>query len=445
MNSTKADCGDALTYLRHGNLAAAKKTVGYDFAPIVLEKIRDIYYDQGVTLLKQNQYDKAITNFENAIAIDAGFSEGYVRLQDAYLGFEGYNLRQLETEQKDFEKDRTLGQISESIEFLGETTNINSADTYIDAPYQANETKSSEGYSGSDQSALTSWIQRTADPRLLTREEEIELAKRIEVGKTSNVYTADAEQARNQLVQANLRLVISIARKYYDHNIPLEDLIQEGNIGLIKAASKFDYRDGFKFSNYAKQWIKWEIMHALDNSSRLIRLPSYFIKRITEFDAVYATLCQKLQREPYREEIAEALDLTVAQVEEIIMSKVDSVSMDFSIGSERSVETVGDLIDDLIEDSTMSEHEGPIAEMINEDLIVHFFTELPEREQNVLKMRFGLEDGERKTLREISVALGVTRERVRQLEIEAIKRLRVLYDEMGEFQSDQSWAGKTTV
>ncbi|MDE0397621.1 MAG: sigma-70 family RNA polymerase sigma factor [Candidatus Poribacteria bacterium] len=255
--------------------------------------------------------------------------------------------------------------------------------------------------------------------------------KRSEVGEVENSYTPDAEQARDQLVQANLRLVIAIARKFQGYNIPLEDLIQEGNSGLIRAASKFDYRWGHRFSSYASWWIRQAMVYAHDNSSRLIRLPSYFIARMKKYDTVYARLCQELQREPYPEEIAAVSDLTVKQVEDILVSKVEAVSMDSLLENEYSAETLGDLIDDLIEDSTNGEQEVSIAKIIHKDLIVQFLKSLPEREQKLLKMRFGLEDGEPKTLREVSLALEVTRERVRQLEIEAIKRLRVLHDEIG--------------
>ena len=425
-------------------------------------------------------------------------------------------------------------------EFFGETANIESVDPYMDATYPADETEPPEScYKGSDQSALTSWLRSVADHRLLTREEEVDLAKRIEAaeakpldellqvlvekellspktkvalvaemetsedeprealdklleelgkndllsderitelaeriepggdearkalvdellsvlvqpdtlpdaektGLVRRIENAEAEarRFRDELVQANLRLVISIAVKYQGHNVPLEDLIQEGNIGLIKAASKFDYRKGFKFSTYAIWWIKQAIMRTLDNFSRSIRLPSYVVAKMNKFDAIYATLCQELQREPRREEIAEALDLSLVQVEEILTFNADAISMDLQLSDERSAATLGD----LIEDPANSGEEGPIAEMINKDLIAQFLDRLPDREQKVLRMRFGLEDGERKTLREIGEALAVTRERVRQLEIEAIKRLRVLYDEMGEFQSDHSWVGKT--
>ena len=315
-------------------------------------------------------------------------------------------------------------------EYFGETTNIGSVESYIDPTYPTDEAEYSENYKASERTALTSWLRSVAGHRLLSREEEVELAKRIEEGDT---------QARDELVQANLRLVISIAVKYQGHNVPLEDLIQEGNIGLIKAAGKFDYRKGFKFSTYAIWWIKQAIMRTLDNFSRSIRLPSYIVAKMNKFDSIYATLCQELQREPKREEIAEALDITVKQVEEILTFNADTISMDLPLSDERAASTLGD----LVEDPTTGGEGGPIAELINEDLIAQFLKKLPEREQRVLKMRFGLEDGERKTLREIGDTLDVTRERIRQLEIYAIKQLRTLYNEMGEFRSESSWVGKT--
>ena len=418
-------------------------------------------------------------------------------------------------------------------EYFGETANMGSVESYMDSAFPMDETEYSENSNGSDRTALTSWLRSVAGHRLLSREEEVELAKRIEAaeaqpldellevlvkvellspkvkvelveemraseddprkaldellkalsennllslqrkeelakqigpggndarkvlvdellnilvqsdtlpdeqktGLMERIEAAEVEahSARDELVQANLRLVISIAVKYQGHNVPLEDLIQEGNIGLIKAASKFDYRKGFKFSTYAIWWIKQAIMRTLDNFSRSIRLPSYIVAKMNKFDSIYATLCQELQREPRRDEIADALDLTVNQVEEILTFNADTISMDLPLSDERSASTLGD----LIEDPTTSGEEGPIAELINADLIAQFLDKLPEREQTVLKMRFGLEDGERKTLREIGVALKVTRERVRQLEIDALKRLNNLYKEMSEFQYEE--------
>ena len=312
-------------------------------------------------------------------------------------------------------------------EFFGDTEEIEGVDSYIDeTTYPSEETEYSNDYKGSDRSALTSWLRSVAGHRLLTREEEVELAKRIEAGDTS---------ARDELVQANLRLVISIAVKYQGNKVPLEDLIQEGNIGLIKAAGKFDYRKGFKFSTYAIWWIKQSIMRTLDNFARSIRLPAYIVAKMNKFDATYASLCQELQREPSRAEIAEALDLTIQQVEEILTFNADTISMDLPLGEERSSRSAATL-GDLIEDPATAAEDGPISQLIKNDLVEQFLSKLPDREQQVLKMRFGLDDGERKTLREIGDALDVTRERIRQLEIYAISQLNTLYNEMGEFRTE---------
>lgn len=311
-------------------------------------------------------------------------------------------------------------------EFFGETEDIEGVDTFIDEVYPSEETEYATDYKGSDRSALTSWLRSVAGHRLLSREEEVELAKRIEAGDTA---------ARDELVQANLRLVISIAVRYQGNKVPLEDLIQEGNIGLIKAAGKFDYRKGFKFSTYAIWWIKQSIMRTLDNFARSIRLPAYIVAKMNKFDATYAALCQELQREPTRAEIAEALDLTVQQVEEILTFNADTISMDLPLGDERSSRSSATL-GDLIEDPATASEDGAIAHLITHDLVQQFLSKLSEREQQVLKMRFGLEDGERKTLREIGDALDVTRERIRQLEIYAISQLSSLYNEMGEFRGN---------
>lgn len=371
-------------------------------------------------------------------------------------------------------------------EFSSETEYFGSVDSYLKDTYPLDDTELVESYAtGTDRSALKTWLRSVAGHRLLTREEEVELAKQIEAGDmvldelgldkdATFTYIADnsptypqfrewvlaqkddcldaeadaqinrldtdavvklntAMGARDELVEANLRLVISVAVKFQGRNVPLEDLIQEGNLGLIRAADKFDYRKGFKFSTYAIWWIKQAIMRSLENFSRAIRLPSYIVTKMNKFDSVYATLCQKLQREPTRAEIAEALEVTVEQVDEILAFNADTVSMDMPLGPGPSAATMGD----LVEDPSAGEDAGQIAEMINADLVAEILSKLPEREQIVLKMRYGLEDGERKTLREIGDALDVTRERIRQLEICAIAQLRTLYNEMGELRSQQ--------
>lgn len=269
--------------------------------------------------------------------------------------------------------------------------------------------------------ALSSWLRQVAHHSLLTREEEIALAKRIEKGD---------ESARDELVQANMRLVVSVASKYQGRNVPLEDLIQEGNIGVMRAAKKFDYRKGFKFSTYAIWWIKQAIRRTLDNCSRSIRLPSYIVAKVNKFDSTYARLCQELQREPKVKELAEALELTEDQVKEILALNADAISMETPLSDEKTAATLGD----LVEDTSANPEAGPIADMIEQDLVNQLLGKLSMREQQVLSMRYGLEGGNEKTLREIGDKLDVTRERIRQLEIEAIHRLRRFYNEMGEFR-----------
>lgn len=269
--------------------------------------------------------------------------------------------------------------------------------------------------------ALSSWMRQVAHHSLLSREEEIALAKRIENGD---------ESARDELVQANMRLVVSVASKYQGRNVPLEDLIQEGNIGVMRAAKKFDYRKGFKFSTYAIWWIKQAIRRTLDNCSRSIRLPSYIVAKVNRFDSTYARLSQELQREPKIEELAEALDLTDNQVKDILTLNTDTISMEIPLSDEKTAATLGDLVEDM----SANPETGPVADMIEQDLVHQLLSKLSAREQQVLSMRYGIEGGNEKTLREIGEKLDVTRERIRQLEIEAIHRLRRFYDEMGEFR-----------
>ena len=300
----------------------------------------------------------------------------------------------------------------------------------VDAPID--DTENYEGDSGwamtsedetpaSQIDALSTWLQTVSQHGLLSREEEIALAKRIE---------QNDEGARDELVQANLRLVVSVAMKYQGHNVPLEDLIQEGNIGLMRAASKFDYRKGFKFSTYAIWWIRQAIMRTLDNCSRSIRLPSYIVAKVTKFDAAYAHLSQTLRREPTIEELSEVLELTDKQIEDLLLLNSGTVSLELPLNDEKNATTLSD----LIEDPQADPESGPIANLVEENLVDTLLSKLKAREREVIKMRFGLEDGEEKTLREIGEKMDVTRERIRQLEIEAIARIKRLYDEAGELR-----------
>lgn len=271
--------------------------------------------------------------------------------------------------------------------------------------------------------ALSSWLHSISHHSLLSREEEVELAKRMESGD---------ESARDELVLANLRLVVSVATKYRGHNVPLEDLIQEGNMGLMRAANKFDYRRGFKFSTYAIWWIKQAIMRTLDNCSRSIRLPSYVVAKVNKFESIYAHLRQALHRDPTVEELAKALELTDEQVEEILALNTNTVPLELSLSDERATTTLGDVIEDV----SANPEVGAISDLVEQDLVDELLSKLKAREREVIKMRFGLEGREEKTLREIGAEMSVTRERIRQLQTEAIARLQHLYDEMGELKPE---------
>ncbi len=271
--------------------------------------------------------------------------------------------------------------------------------------------------------ALSNWLHSISHHSLLSREEEVELAKRMERGD---------ESARDELVLANLRLVVSVAAKYRGHNVPLEDLIQEGNMGLMRATNKFDYRRGFKFSTYAIWWIKQAIMRALDNCSRSIRLPSYVVAKINKFESIYVHLRQALHRDPTVEELAKALELTDEQVEEILTLNINTVPLELSLSDERVSTTLGDLVEDV----SANPEVGPISDLVEQDLVNELLSKLKAREREVIKMRFGLEGREEKTLREIGAKMSVTRERIRQLQTEAIARLQHLYDEMGELKPE---------
>jgi len=329
--------------------------------------------------------------------IDKGRAQGFVTYQEITQAFP--------------EPERQIPLLDALFEeFFVQGIDIRQGRRLLEIPGEGEAEKPVELKDISDDS-VRMYLREIGQIPLLNTENEIRLAKRIEAGD---------ETAKRQLAEANLRLVVSIAKKYIGRGLSLLDLIQEGNTGLLRAVEKFDYHKGYKFSTYATWWIRQAITRAIADQARTIRIPVHMVETINKLIRVQRQLVQDLGREPLPEEIAAEMQLPVDKVEHIIKISQETVSLEAPVGEEEDSK-LGDFIEDKV---SMSPEESAIYELmkghVGESLVF-----LAPREQKILKMRFGLEEGGRThTLEEVGKEFGVTRERIRQIEAKALQKLK---------------------
>lgn len=263
---------------------------------------------------------------------------------------------------------------------------------------------------GFTEDSVRLYLREIGRVKMIRPDEEIELARRIAKG--------DGE-AKKKLIQANLRLVISIAKKYVNRGLPFQDLIQEGNLGLIRAAEKFDHTKGFKFSTYATWWIRQAISRGLADKSRTIRVPVHMVESINKMKKTSARMAQELGRKPTEQELAKEMDLSVAKVQEIIAADREPISMEMPLN--RDEETY---LGDLIEDNESARPDANTEEELMRQDLNRMLSQLTPRERDIMHLRYGLEDGRQRTLEEVGRLFNITRERVRQIEHKAFRKLR---------------------
>lgn len=260
------------------------------------------------------------------------------------------------------------------------------------------------------------WLREIGKTPLLTMAEEVHLAKTIAEG---NGRTFEGQLAKEKLIQANLRLVVSIAKRYSGRGMSFPDLIQEGNIGLIRAVEKFDYKKGYKFSTYATWWIRQAITRAIADQGRTIRIPVHMVETINRLIKTSSHLLQELGREPTLDELSREMDIPVERVSEIKRLAPEPLSLETPIGEEEDSHLA-----DFIQDQESMSPDDAASQQLLRERIVEVLSELSNRERDVLRMRFGLDDGYPRTLEEVGRHFQVTRERIRQIEAKAIKKLR---------------------
>ena len=361
--------------------------------------------------MQQEQFTKALTGLVELAKTKKNVLE-YNEINDAFRGFDL-------TEDKmdlilEYLEKANIDVVNSSIEETGKEDDLLLGDeddiilSEEDEVEIIDDVDVLEGVSTED--PVRMYLKEIGNVPLLSTEEEIELAKKVEEGE---------EAAKKKLTEANLRLVVSIAKKYVGRGMPFLDLIQEGNMGLMKAVDKFDYSKGYKFSTYATWWIRQAITRGIADTGRTIRVPVHMVETINKTLRMTRTLLQELGREPTPEEVAERLNVPVSRVREVLKISRDPVSLDTPIGEEDDSH-LGDFIED---DSALSPADSAAFSMLREELNTALES-LTDRERQVVELRFGLRDGRARTLEEVGREFNVTRERIRQIEAKALRKLR---------------------
>ncbi|MFM7389940.1 MAG: RNA polymerase sigma factor RpoD [Vampirovibrionales bacterium] len=322
-----------------------------------------------------------ISSNQKATALDGGFDDLLSEEEDdGFFATDSHTITLIDTNQEDNDDD---------LELVGDTKGM-----MLDDPVRM-------------------YLREIGRVSLLSADEEIELARRIAEGGDSG------QRAKKKLVQANLRLVVSIAKKYVGRGMLFLDLIQEGNLGLIRAAEKFDHERGYKFSTYATWWIRQAITRAIADQARTIRIPVHMVETINKLKKVTRKLAQELSRKPTEEELAASMGISLYKLRDIIKIAQEPLSLETPVGKEED-SRLGDFIEDR-------DAEAPVHsvahELLREDL-TDVLSSLSPRERDVLRLRFGLDDGRQRTLEEVGQLFGVTRERIRQIEAKALRKLR---------------------
>ncbi|ASJ53055.1 MULTISPECIES: RNA polymerase sigma factor RpoD [Bacillales] len=361
-----------------------KQNITSDMEATSIEQVKE----QLVELGKK----RGALSYKEITARLAGFEQDSDQMDEffEYLGDQGIEINNNENEDDDDEVDQMIIKDEDNEEFDFD-------DLSVPPGIKIND-------------PVRMYLKEIGRVPLLSAEEEIKLAQRIEQGD---------EEAKRRLAEANLRLVVSIAKRYVGRGMLFLDLIQEGNMGLIKAVEKFDYRKGYKFSTYATWWIRQAITRAIADQARTIRIPVHMVETINKLIRVSRQLLQELGREPMPEEIAEKMDLTPEKVREIMKIAQEPVSLETPIGEEDDSH-----LGDFIEDQDALEPSDAAAYELLKEQLEDVLDTLTDREENVLRLRFGLDDGRTRTLEEVGKVFGVTRERIRQIEAKALRKLR---------------------